>query len=444
MFHSGPTAWFFPVSDRRPLSCSEGKTSIWADLLLHLNPVTLDVTRRLSLVNNMASFLHRPVDSVYLFSREHALKLRRQNELRVCRRRRPAVRDEVPGDVAELMWPVGCPGADFTPTLEHSVKSGSLAKLLGATILELRILCATNGVQQKIRVKRGLASTQNDSVRPATLESEAEKLDRSESAVVPVQLGSWSSTTFSLQSNLQALNLQPACPQGLAGSAINSINKHTLLQSLRTQFCISLCSSEMTPGGYVSQTLMQHSAIFPTAEADWYGGSSVCMDLTCSQTRPFSRQNPHPDVTVPCVSEVTSDSSPSEYVLTADFYSSLPFYLQPSRESTVVNALSTKVPSALLHSLTIYPPLPPTPGIYSVTSTLTHNAIDGAPPATCLTPGPHLNGGSPWTECFRGGRSDSERRPTVSSQGKSAAAALHMTIWDCSGCLVIQVICWND
>lgn len=63
------------------------------------------------------------------------------------------MRDEVPGDVAELMWPVGCPGADFTPTLEHSVKSGSLAKLLGATILELRILCATNGVQQKIRVK---------------------------------------------------------------------------------------------------------------------------------------------------------------------------------------------------------------------------------------------------------------------------------------------------
>lgn len=37
-----------------------------------------------------------------------------------------------------------------------------------------------------------------------------------------------------------------------------------------------------------------------------------------------------------------------------------------------------------------------------------------------------------------------QNQSTVSSRGNPAAVDFYMTMWDCSGCLVIQIICYND
>ncbi|KAL7371130.1 hypothetical protein ABVT39_019778 [Epinephelus coioides] len=55
---------------RDTLSCSEGETTIWANLLLQLNPATLDASQRIRLVSTMAVYLRLPLGFVYLFSRK--------------------------------------------------------------------------------------------------------------------------------------------------------------------------------------------------------------------------------------------------------------------------------------------------------------------------------------------------------------------------------------
>lgn len=96
----------------------------------------------------------------------------------------------------------------------------------------------------------------------------------------------------------------------------------------------------------------------------------------------------------------------------------------------------------MLHS--IYPSVPLTPVSYSVTSMLTHEAVDRKFLATCLTLRPHPKETPLWTGSSRASHTDSESQCTVSSLGKSAAVDFYITIWYCSGCLLIQVICCND
>ncbi|GLD63064.1 uncharacterized protein AKAME5_001471700 [Lates japonicus] len=133
---------------RESLSCSEGEMTIWANLVLQLNPVTLDASQRLRLVSTMMDYLHLPMGFVCLLSSQQ------QKKLRVCRQGGLSEKPDV-SDVAELLWPVGCQAeerqSDLASVLEHNVKAGGLARLLEAPVLGWRMLCAPGGLRQKVK-----------------------------------------------------------------------------------------------------------------------------------------------------------------------------------------------------------------------------------------------------------------------------------------------------
>ncbi|KAG7496234.1 zinc finger protein 768-like [Solea senegalensis] len=329
---------------RNTLSCPEGEITTWANLLLLLNPVTLDASQRLCLVSTLAGHLHLPVGSVFLFSRRSSLK-QQQNKLGVWGQSGLAeMSPDVSGDVAELLWPVCCPGErrpDFTQTLEHGMKMEELARLLEATILEWKGVC-----EEQMHT------------------------------------------------------------EGSTGSAVNYQNGQPLLQPSNTLAASFPLALEKILAWHAFQTPIYHSDVNPevpgVTKTDYMQeiqGSSICghpnwFPLHRSEPTGFSASK----AATGCCEQVTAHTS--EYFWTADF----------SSPPSVVLTSST------LHT-TIYSSLPVTPAIYSDTSTLTHEAVDGPSQATCLTFGPHLKETTRWTEYYRASHTDSERRPTVSSLG---------------------------
>ncbi|KAM7367084.1 hypothetical protein PAMP_015009 [Pampus punctatissimus] len=101
------------VTDKDPardaLSCSKGEMSTWANILIQLNPETLDASQRIKLVTTMSDYIHQPF--VYLFSRRKSFTLQ-QEKLNVCRQGRFAANLDAMGDVGELLWSVGCQGEE--------------------------------------------------------------------------------------------------------------------------------------------------------------------------------------------------------------------------------------------------------------------------------------------------------------------------------------------
>ncbi|KAF0029687.1 hypothetical protein F2P81_018792 [Scophthalmus maximus] len=364
----------------------------WANLLLKLNPATLDATQRLRLVSTVANYLRLPMGFVYLFSRrENFTQQQQKKKLRVCRRGGLVEKPDVSGDVAELLWPVGCPGeerlSDLATLLEHSVQTGGLERLLGAPVFEWRMLCAPEGLRHK--VKRDLQRLKF--VPTSTQFYQTERFDHSHPYLLPLKLEP-SLSTFFLLRNHEGTELEPTHTE----IAVNSFGKEDLLQHSGTR-------ADTLPERVFKLTSEDHAFLH----------TSFCVVFFCSDPNWFSVHNSGEIK----ATEVTSDSplSTSEYFWATDFFSS-PFL--PERVSTVsrfVGELSAD--AALLTSVPSYPSLPLTPAPYSVASALTHEAIDGASRASRLTLRPHLKETSLWTEDHRANHTESERRPTVSSQG---------------------------
>nr|XP_008301174.1 PREDICTED: uncharacterized protein LOC103373134 [Stegastes partitus] len=115
------------VTDKNPqrdsLSCSGGQMTTWATLLLQLNPTTLDANQRIHLVSTMADYLRLLLSFVSLFSQRKPFTLK-QDKLRVCRQGGLAEKRDAIGDVAEIVWPVGCQEeerqVDVAKVLEHT------------------------------------------------------------------------------------------------------------------------------------------------------------------------------------------------------------------------------------------------------------------------------------------------------------------------------------
>lgn len=114
---------------------------MWADLLLQLRKLGLDTERRVQLVHTLSDYLHLSPASVKLLAYRNGSTLLRENTTVL------ALGDAEHWDeeaLLELLWPVGCEDldqlTDLTQVLEHSVRTGHLATLLGTPVLGWRVL----------------------------------------------------------------------------------------------------------------------------------------------------------------------------------------------------------------------------------------------------------------------------------------------------------------
>ncbi|XP_050933828.1 uncharacterized protein LOC127138954 [Lates calcarifer] len=395
---------------RESLSCSEGEMTIWANLVLQLNPVTLDASQRLRLVSTMADYLHLPMGSVCLLSSQ-------QQKLRVCRQGGLSEKPDV-SDVAELLWPVGCQAeerqSDLARVLEHSVKAGGLARLLEAPVSGWRMLCAPGGLRQKVK---------RDLQRPKFAPAPNVKLDHSLAYSLPLKLEP-SLSTISWQRNLKDAKLEPVHAEDSTDQ--QSPREHvfkTLTQ--RSDIDKETNHTQEVHSASTSLLLFEQTGFHPNSE-----DQSVCVDSICSHLNWYSFCNSQEllkqtGLSATKIKPVVEGngcreqvSHVSEAFWTTELFSSL---FLPEHESTVRHFLGepsvfpTLLPSPTPHS--VYPSQPLTPASYSVASTLTHEAGDGESHATRLTLRPHLKETSLWTEHYRANHTDSERQPTVSSQG---------------------------
>lgn len=487
--------------------------TIWATLLLRLNPVTLDASQRIRLASAMADYLRLPLGFVYLFSRRNPF-IQQQEKLRVCRQGGQGASR----DVAELLWPAGCQGeerqSDLVKVLEYSVKAGGLARLLKAPVLGWRVLCAPGGLRRK--VKRDLqrlkfTPTPYMIVPLPTQAHPTLKLEHSHIYSLPLtklepslsaillhmnHIGTQTEdfTDSTVISGGKEVLFQPSCTQGetFPGSTEKAfkftsnmdafkmyhsdINPEMPVAISETDHMQKVQVSSISPFSIKQNILYPYSRdVSVVLERQVFNGeiistpmhTLVCAAFGCSHSNRFSVHNSQrhirqaglsaskikpPVEATGCseqVSEVTWDTSLSisEYFWTTELF---PLSLLSEDMSTVRTlvgepsadtALSTFSPSSTLRR--IHSSLPLTPTSYSVTSTVTHEAVDRKPLATRLTLRPQPKETPLWTGSYRAGRTDSESQPTV-SLGKSAAVDSYMTIWDCSGRLVIQDICSND
>lgn len=478
--------------------------TIWANLLLQLNPVTLDASQRIRLVSTMADYLHLPLGFVYLLSRRKSF-MQQQEKLRVCRQgglaekmTRGNEKQDASGDVAELLWPVGCQGeerqTDLAKVLEYSVKAGGVARLLEAPVLGWRVLCASGGVRHKV------TPTPDMIFPPPTQVHQTVKLSLS---TIPLHMNHHGGTRLepthaedSMENAANAVGkqflFQPSGSQ--ADTCPDSLKKIFKFTSIGNAFTMPVYHSDVHLEMSIARSHMQKIQVSSNAlssikqttlyryskvvhsflEQQVFTGrnifttlhSSVCCEFGCSIPNRFSVYNSqkHKQAGLSAskikplveasgcseqISEVTSDTSLSitEYFWTTKLFP-LPFLPEHTSairtlvgEPSADTALSL-LPSSTLHS--VYPSLPLTPASHSVTSTLTHEAVDTKSLTTRLTLRPHPKETPLRTGAYRGSHTDSESQSAVSSLGKSAAVDFYMTIWDCSGRLVIQVICCND
>ncbi|XP_069012854.1 uncharacterized protein [Embiotoca jacksoni] len=367
-----------PVWDT--LSCSEGETTIWANLLLQVNPVTLDASHRIRLVSTMADYLHLLLSFVSLFTQRKSLLLR--EKLRVCGQGRLAEKQDAIGDVAELLWPVGCleeeRQIDLAEVLKHSMKAGSLANLLGAPIVGWRVLCAAGEVQHK--VKRHL---------------QMQKSTPTPDMVVPPPTQVQQSMKLS-HIHALPLKLEPNYIQNIPSASLYTVEQTDL---------------------YPYSTGTKRQA-FSDGHLKWLSVHNS-QQQTKRTGRPASETKPPLEVTG-CIEEVTfwtTELSPSPFLpehLPTVGHSG---HTASDIDSCYTKVLSTLRPSCRPHSN--YPSPPPTPASHGVTSTLTREAVDGDSLAICLTSRRRQKENPVWSESLTASHTDSERHSALSSWGHS-------------------------
>lgn len=352
--------------------------------------------------------------------------------------------------------------------------------MLEAPVLGWRVLCASGGVRHK--VKRGLqrlkyTPTPNVIVPPPTQVHMTVKLEHPHIYSLPLtKLEPSLSAILLHMSHVDLLEkafkftfktlmhhsvINPEMPV-----AISKTNHMQKIQTSSNSLFFIKQTVNLNPYSRDANALAQQQ-VFTGRIISTPMHMLVCVEFACSHSNWFSVHHSHKHKQAgrsasklkPCVeatgcsdqvSEVTSDTSQSisEYFWTTELFPSPFLFGHTSTVRTFVGeppadtALPTLSPSPTRHS--VYPSLPLTPDSYSVAPALTHEVVDRKSLASRLTPRPHPKETPLRTGSYRAGRTDSESQPTLSSLGKSAADHFYMTIWDCSGCLVTQVICCND
>ncbi|XP_044041411.1 uncharacterized protein LOC122870992 isoform X2 [Siniperca chuatsi] len=456
------------VADKNParntLSCSQGEMTIWANLLLQLNPVTLDASQRIRLATIMADYLRLPLGFVYLFSRRKSF-IQQQEKFRVCRQgglaekiTRGNEKQDVSADVAQLLWRVGCQGeerqSDLAKVLEYSVTAGGLARLLEAPVFGWRVLCAPGGVPRK--VKRDLqrlkcTPIRNMIVPTPTQVHQTAKLEHSHIYSLPLTKLEPSLSIILLHMNHVGTRLEPTHADDSTENTAISVTKGFLLQHSGPQADICLDSPEkvfkFTSALHACKTLMYHSDINPEMpiailETNHMQKKQVSSNFLFSikQTtwHPYSKDvnaflerqaftgniilttlhmstSVEPGCTLP--NRISVHKSQEHIKQTELSASKIKPHVEATGCSEQVSEVTSdpSLPSSTLHS--IYLSLPLTPASYGVTSTLTHEAVDRKLLTTRLTLRPHPKESPLWSGSHRASHTDSESQPTVSSLG---------------------------
>lgn len=488
------------MSHRDTLSCSEGEATIWASIRLQLNPVTLDASQRIRLVSTMADYLHLPPGFVCLFSRRKSF-IQQEKKLRVCRQgglaekiTRGNEKQDASADVAQLLWRAGCQGeerqSDLVKILEYSVTAGGLAKLLGAPILGWRVLCSSGVIQHK--VKRDLHRLKFTPTADMIVPPPTQIHQTLHSHIRSVRLAelepSLSSTLLLM--NHSGTRLEPTHAED------STVRKGFLLQPSGAQADTHPDSPEkvfkFTAEGKAFkmnqvQKIQVSSQIKPTTSHPYSKDANhqperqvstskmiltslhtlISVEFGCSHSSWFSSHNSQeyinqaglsaskkkpPVEATGCSEQAQEFPSDASLIISKNVWTTELFHTPFMPEQQIVistvktvvgaDAALSLLPSSTLHS--VGTSLPLTPDSYSVTSMLTHEAVDRKLLPTCLTLRPHPKETPLWTGAYRADHTDSESPPTLSSLGKSAVVASYKTTWLCSGCLVIQVICCND
>lgn len=444
--------------------------TIWASLLLQLNPLTLNASQRIRLVDTMADYLHLPLGFVYLFSRRKS-HIQQQEKLRVCRRgglTRGSGKQDASADVAQLLWHFGCQEEqrhDLAKVIEYSVTAGGLDRLLEVPVLGWSVLCASEVVRHKAKRDLQRLKFTPTPINNVSLPTEIHQTVRHEHSYMyslPLTKLEPSLSTILLHMNHTQSWLDPThsedSTEKMAGVLLrpSHAQTNTLYRSdINPDIPIAFLKTNHMQKKHLSSNpifSIKKTTLYPYSKEDnpLLEGQ---IELGCSSlhhSQEYIKQtasNIKPHVEVTGCNEQVSVSTISEYFWSTELYY-LPFLSEHiSTVRTFVEGTSSDTafsfsPSFPLYS--IYTSLPLTPESYSVTSALTHEAVDRKSLATRLTLRPHPKETPLWTGAYRASRTDSESQPTVSSLGKSAAVDFYMTICDCSGCLVIQVICCND
>ncbi|XP_044041412.1 uncharacterized protein LOC122870992 isoform X3 [Siniperca chuatsi] len=438
--------------------------TIWANLLLQLNPVTLDASQRIRLATIMADYLRLPLGFVYLFSRRKSF-IQQQEKFRVCRQgglaekiTRGNEKQDVSADVAQLLWRVGCQGeerqSDLAKVLEYSVTAGGLARLLEAPVFGWRVLCAPGGVPRK--VKRDLqrlkcTPIRNMIVPTPTQVHQTAKLEHSHIYSLPLTKLEPSLSIILLHMNHVGTRLEPTHADDSTENTAISVTKGFLLQHSGPQADICLDSPEkvfkFTSALHACKTLMYHSDINPEMpiailETNHMQKKQVSSNFLFSikQTtwHPYSKDvnaflerqaftgniilttlhmstSVEPGCTLP--NRISVHKSQEHIKQTELSASKIKPHVEATGCSEQVSEVTSdpSLPSSTLHS--IYLSLPLTPASYGVTSTLTHEAVDRKLLTTRLTLRPHPKESPLWSGSHRASHTDSESQPTVSSLG---------------------------
>ncbi|KAM7378196.1 hypothetical protein PAMA_013205 [Pampus argenteus] len=390
--------------------------STWANIIIQLNPETLDASQRIKLVTTMSDYLHQP--SVYLFSRRKSFTLQ-QERLSVCRQGRLAVKQDAMGDVGELLWSVSCQGeerqSDLAKVLEHSAKAGVLARWLGANILGWRVLCAATEVQQKVKrqlQRSKFTPTPNMIVLPPTRIQKTVKLEHSHTNYLSLTKLEAKMSTLSMLMNQVEAKLEPARTQD---SPENTVSKSFLQQPSGPQGDTSLSGSQFTFRIYNSQKYSKTK--FSTSKIP-------LVEITgCSEQAPESALDTLlvPKLFVKC--SILESALPTTSLLSTRTLKNPSIFLPATFRNVVdtmlfgeplsATTLSTLVPSSRPHSS--YPLLPLTLTSNNVTFTLTHEA-DRESLTTRPTLRPHQKETPLWTGSYRVSHTDSESQSILSSQ----------------------------
>lgn len=448
------------MSDRGASSCSEGQRTVWASLLLKLNPVTLDGRQRFRLVSTMADYLRLQLDSFYLFSMRKSF-LQQEEKLKVCRQGGLGSTHDKQHSSVELLWHVGCQGeernSNLVKILEQSVTTGGLTKLLEAPVLGWTLLCASGLIRDKVKGDlQGpkFTPTPNLIVPPPSQIHQGVSKTRLEQTRAD---GSPENNTTSvrilyLPQPSGILTPEKVSKFASKGNSLNTHYLHEIQVSSISHFSVKLttlhpCGKDVNTlerqlfTGRMTLTTYHASASFEfgCSHPNLFSGHN-CLEYV--KETGFSKVKPHVKATGGSEQafQITPDSSLgiSGCVWTTEV-SHLLVLLE--HVSTVSRGTTLSLQSSsILHR--IHPSL--TLDSSGVTSKLTHEASSRISLTTRLTLRPHPKETPLWTGAYRASHTDSESQPTVSSLGKSAAVDFYMTIWDCSGWLVIQVICCND
>lgn len=440
---------FVSLSNRGASSCSEGRGTVWASLLLKLNPVTLDARQRFRLVSTMADYLRLQLDSVYLFSMRKSF-LQQEERLMVCRQGGLGSTHEKQHSSVELLWHVGCQGEEqksyLVKVLEHSVTTGELTKLLEAPVLGWTLLCVSGLIRDKVKrdlqgpkltptpnlavpppsqIHRGLTKTSLDKCVDGSPENNTTCVriifsPQPSGTLTADKVSKFTSKGNSLKHKIQVLS-----------SSHFSVKQPTLhpcskgVNTLERQ----LFTGRMTLTADHTSASFEFVRSHPNLFSDHNCWESV-KETGVSKVGPHVKATGNSEQAF----QIMSDSSLgiSGYVWTTEVPHLL-FLLEHVSTVSTDNTLSL-LPSSILHR--IYPSL--TLDSSGVTSKLTHEASDKISLTTRLTLRPHPKETPLWTGAYRASHTDSESQPTVSSLGKSAAVDFYMTIWDCSWWLVIQ------